>query len=405
MLQIDELGDAELHNIRIACAYLFSPQVSKDDRFLKSLKLETVKKAFREKAKRYHPDLHGHERKGMITRRMERFIKIQESYEILACHFQEKGRPAFEKGIGQGKIIAVGGAKGGIGKSIFAANLGVLLSSIGWKTVVADLDLGGANLHLYLGETFPEWNINDFLNKRASALEEIVIKNRYGPKLIGGDSSQLGASNISFSRKLHLLRATRNIDADYVIIDLGGDTSYNIIDFFLAADHGIVMTTCDPASYLDAYSFIKVALYRKLNRLFGSESAFRHRRDIDLQKLIHQATMSTNGSQVKSIEELLVRIREQRSQGLPLVRDAISTFNPHLIVNRITHNSNASQVVKRIQEVSRKMLSIRVGYLGGLPYKPEIECSARDLIPIVARYPRGEVAKEMNQMMEKLLWS
>lgn len=42
------------------------------------------------------------------------------------------------------------------------------------------------------------------------------------------------------------------------IMDLGGDTSYNVIDLFLAADTGFVLTTCDPASYLDAYSFIKV---------------------------------------------------------------------------------------------------------------------------------------------------
>ena len=47
------------------------------------------------------------------------------------------------------KVIAVGGAKGGIGKSIFATNLALLLSSVG-RTVIIDLDLGGANLHLYL---------------------------------------------------------------------------------------------------------------------------------------------------------------------------------------------------------------------------------------------------------------
>jgi flagellar biosynthesis protein FlhG len=34
---------------------------------------------------------------------------------------------------GPGKIIAVGGAKGGIGKSLFVANLGVLLSQLGKK--------------------------------------------------------------------------------------------------------------------------------------------------------------------------------------------------------------------------------------------------------------------------------
>jgi len=402
MLPIHELEDTELHRIRIACAYLFSPQLSRDDGFLKSLKLEAVKNAFREKAKRYHPDLHRHEQEEITNRRRERFIKIRESYKILASNFQEKEQLFSEKRDSQRKIIAVGGAKGGIGKSIFAANLGVLLSSMGWKTVLVDLDLGGANLHLYLGETFLKWNINDFLNKRAPALQEIMIRNRYGPQLIGGNSSQLGASNINFSRKLKLLKAIKRIDANYVIIDLGGDTSYNIIDFFLAADHGIVITTCDPASYLDAYNFIKVALYRRLNRLFGSESTFSGRKDSDLEQLIYEATMPTDGSNAESMKELLERVRKQQPQSLPLVNEAISSFNPHLILNRVTPNSNVTQIVERIQEVSRKMLSIDVRYLGSLPYQSEIELSARDLVPIVARYPKGDLAKKIGNIIEKL---
>jgi len=162
MLPIDKIGDARLHKIRVACAYLFSPQHARDDRFLMGLELEAVKKAFREKAKRYHPDFHRYEHEEMINKRSERFIRIRESYEIITSHFKKKASPFLGSTHGQAKTIAVGGAKGGIGKSIFAANLGVLLSSMGKRTVV---------------------------------------------------------------------------------VDLGGDTSYNILDFFLTADHGIVLTS------------------------------------------------------------------------------------------------------------------------------------------------------------------
>ena len=113
-----------------------------------------------------------------------------------------------------------------------------------------------------------------------------MLNTKYGPLLIGGNSSQLGNANINFMRKLKLMKAIKNLDADFIIIDLGGDTSYNIIDFFLLADHGIVMTTCDPASYLDAYNFIKTALYRKLNRLFGPESKYKAQKDQALEQFI-----------------------------------------------------------------------------------------------------------------------
>ena len=74
----------------------------------------------------------------------------------------------FDKETFQKKIIAVAGAKGGVGKSVFAANLAVYLSVKGFKTVVVDLDLGGANVHLYLGKSFLlKQSINDFLRNRS----------------------------------------------------------------------------------------------------------------------------------------------------------------------------------------------------------------------------------------------
>jgi flagellar biosynthesis protein FlhG len=198
------------------------------------------------------------------------------------------------------------------------------------------------------------------------------------------------------------LRSIKEIDADYVIIDLGGDTSFNVIDFFLAADYGIVLTTCDPASYLDAYNFIKVALYRKLNRLFGPESGFMARKDTDLQRLIREATVSSNGNKVESIARLIERVRKQQPRNLFLINRVLKAFGPGLVVNMIADDSNVMEVVNRIQEVSRKMLSIQVGYLGGLPDQPEVKNSAKDLVPVVARYPNGILSQELEHIIDKV---
>ena len=396
MLAINELGDPELIQIRRACAYLFSPEKAKNNTFLRDLEFRDVKTAFRKKAKMYHPDFHRREDRDMVQRREKRFIVIRESYETLRSRLEETA-PAASSARGRARpkrTIAIGGAKGGIGKSLFAANLGVFLSKKGYRTVLVDLDLGGANLHLYLGETFLRRNINDFLDRRVPDLESIMVKSRYGPRLIGGDSSQLGAANIGFSTKVRLLNALRGIDADYVIVDLGGDTSYNIIDFFLAADHGIVMTSCDPASYLDAYNFIKTALYRKLNRIFGSESQQPLPKDPVLQELIREATMSRNGSRVRTIRELKQRVKRDQPGNLGVVDETISGYRPGLVINKVMQDSNEREIIKRIQETSRKMLSVRVRHLGNVPFRQDIEFSARDLVPIVSRQPKEELVRE-----------
>ncbi len=366
-----------------------------------------VKQAFRIKAKQYHPDLHGHEAAGLRLRRRERFVKIKESYEYLSLKVQGDATPAGQVATKPSQkkpvIIAIGGAKGGIGKSLFAANLAIYLSRQGYKTVAADLDLGGANLHLYLGKTRLKKSVNDFLKKKADTLAEVLESTAYGPRLIGGDSSFLGAGNIGFARKLKLMKAVRKMEADVVVVDLGGDTAYNVLDFFLSADVGVVMTTCDPASYLDAYAFIKVALYRKLNRIFGPESFYSGPVDPVLRRLIQDATRAVDNSVIPSISLLRQEVRDKTRSGLRLLDQVLKQYAPFVIVNKAEDNASALPPVQRIQKVCRKSLSIEVPYLGSLPFELGMEASARTLVPFVTTPEAQAYTRKLRAMTESIL--
>ncbi len=403
MISLNNLATTELQRIRTASAYLFSVDHAKDDSFIENLDVTTLKTAFRIKARRYHPDHHLSAEPAEIEKRKERFVKIEEAYRLLRSHVPERDSSLGAATKSRARIIAVGGAKGGIGKSIFSANLAVYLARCGKKTVVIDLDLGGANLHLYLGKTYLKWNINDYLNKRTSTLEDILVPTEYGPSLIGGDSSQLGAANIVFTRKLKLMGAIKELKADHIILDLGGDTSFNVIDFFLMADQGIVLTTCDPASYLDAYNFIKVALFRKLGRIFGAESEVSDRKDIQLEELIATFTKSPGDSQFTRIDQFMTEVHKNYPQHVGLLQSVISDFKPRILVNRVSNRCDASRVVKRLQDVSKKILSINLPYLGSLPQQAEIEASARNLIPMMTSHPHGMFAQTMQVLTNSLI--
>jgi flagellar biosynthesis protein FlhG len=290
---------------------------------------------------------------------------------------------------GPNHIIAVGGAKGGIGKSLLVANLGVHLAARGKRTVLVDLDLGGANLHLFLGIWSLERKVNDFLEKRYASLEDLLLPTKYGPLLIGGGGGALGAANIHHTRKLKLLRALRNLKADYIIIDLGGDTSYNMLDFYLAADTGVVLTTMDPASYLDAYNFIKTGLLRRLSRLFGPESPYRHEKDEQLTDLI--GSFLTEAGNGRRVADLLGEMAATHAQGLPLLNRVISAYHPRTIINMPTKDNDVVALAERLCKVSKRMLSIDVAYIGQLAYDETIHKSTQDLIPHVARHPEGSL--------------
>ncbi|MFC1555772.1 P-loop NTPase [candidate division KSB1 bacterium] len=403
MLNIDKIETDELHKLQRAVAYLFSPDNAKNLQFIRNLEENAVKKAYRNKARRYHPDLHQNDTPEMIERRLERFKNIQQSYKFILKFMDAGGNGEYEFTPGKTITIAVGGAKGGIGKSIFAINLGVYLSSKGKKVVIADFDLGGANVHLYLGEMILRKKINDYIGNPSADISDFIMDSKYGPKLLGGDSSQLGAANIKFGTKLKLMRAVKQIDADYIIIDLGGDTSFNIIDFFNSADRQIVVTTEDPASYLEAYRFIKVSLYRKINRLFGVESEFRKQKDKELQQLIYESTIAKSDRHVKTIHALLDRVREEMPLKYSFLQEVISAFNPFLVVNRVPPDASANKIANHIQDVARKMLAIDVMYLGKISHQKEVEQSARELMPAVAKDPDGKTASEIAFIAEGLL--
>jgi len=83
MLRQNRLSLHDFKELRTAALHLFEPQQVADLDFWRSLTLEQLKKAFREKARLYHPDLQGPSRPALLRKRQERFIVVKDSYDAL----------------------------------------------------------------------------------------------------------------------------------------------------------------------------------------------------------------------------------------------------------------------------------------------------------------------------------
>ena len=64
------------------------------------------------------------------------------------------------------QIWAIGGGKGGTGKTFLVSQLGLYLASCNKKVVIIDTDFGGANLHSFFGIKRIRRSIVDFFEKK-----------------------------------------------------------------------------------------------------------------------------------------------------------------------------------------------------------------------------------------------
>src|SRR5512134_3666259 len=169
---------------------------------------------------------------------------------------------------GARRVVSVGGGKGGIGKSLVSANLGIELARRGKRVVLVDADLGGANLHTTLGIDLPRRTLSDFIERRAARIEDVVTPTGVANLgLVSGALDHLDAANPRHAQKMRFLRHVQQMDVDFAILDLGAGTHGNVLDFFLVSDHGVLVLVPEPTAVENAYRFVKAAFWRRMRNV------------------------------------------------------------------------------------------------------------------------------------------
>jgi len=294
------------------------------------------------------------------------------------------------------KIVAIGGGKGGVGKSTVSILLAFWFARMGKKTILVDADLGGANLHTFMGIKNPPRTLNDFVTRRYDSLEEICLDTELeNLRLIGGASDILSLANIHVSQKAELIQNLSRLDADYVIIDLGAGTSYNVLDFFLAADKKIVVLIPQPISIQNAYAFIRNTMYRRLSQLVNQKSS--------LQSLIKTAMDTNNELKVRTVSELLQIVEELNGkEAMSALQGEIRRIQPFVITNMVRTNRDKG-AGRVIQMVADKYLMIRSVDLGSIVYEQKLYTTVTEMLPLTSLIQSSEAFASVYGMAVTLL--
>jgi len=291
------------------------------------------------------------------------------------------------------KIWAIGGGKGGVGKSLVTANVSICLALMGYRVVTVDLDLGGANLHTCLGVPIPDKTLSDYLSKKVRTLKELItptpIKNL---SIISGAQDDVGIANLKQMQKAKILSRLGELDADFILLDLGAGTTYNTLDFFISADQGILTALPEPTSIENTYRFIKSVYHRKLKMVEDL---------LEVGPLIDQA-MNAKLSQNSTPADLISRVIEINPEMGQKLKREIEKLSPKLIINQARTQADID-IGFSMKIICRKYFGIDLDYVGYLDYDATVWQSVKKRKPLLMEYPNSSLVNNFDRIVHRLL--
>ena len=240
------------------------------------------------------------------------------------------------------EVIVVTGGKGGIGKSLSSANIGLSMAQSGGQVLLVDADLGLANLDVLMG-VHARATIEHVLNGEAE-LRHVVCTVAEGLDLIPASSGALRVPTLDRLKKLSILDQIDKLDRCYdtIIIDTAAGLSDSVQNWASLATQCLLVCTPEPTSLADAYATMKI---------------------------LH-------------------------------ARSGTSSFR--LVVNMVNNEGEALRVYDKLASLGEEFLGVRVTYLGYLPFDESVRRSVRERVPLLKRYPFSPAAAGFRGIAKEL---
>ena len=305
-----------------------------------------------------------------------------------------RGPAPSEHLVGAPRIWAVGGGKGGVGKSVVAASLAAAMAGTGRRCAVIDADLGAANLHTLLGISRPARTLTHLLTGEVASLAELMVQTSV-PNLwlVSGDEALLEMANPKHSQKEMLLRHIRRLDVDEVLLDLGAGSAFNALDFFLLARRGLVVVTPEPTAIENAEHFLKAAFYRSL-RVAA--------RRPDVAEAIERLNKNQRGWRVRSARELIALVREIDPAEAKVLEERAEAFVPMLLMNQV-RPAEHGRIAPQLFASCRDRLGFPIEFVGSLDADPNVPAAVARRQPAFRAFPHCGFSRQIDALAQRLL--
>ncbi len=292
-------------------------------------------------------------------------------------------------------IIPIASGKGGVGKTILTANLAIALAKAGHSTVAVDLDLGGSNLHTYLGIPNKYPGIGDFLKGKKTSFEKLLIPtNTPNLSFIPGDGKTPFMANIPTEQRRELIQKLKEIKARYILLDLGAGSTFNTLNYFGMSHRTIVTTTFETAAIMNFLMFLRNFIFRLLI------SAFRQNKQLH-QMLVHSfrksiqdspTTVATLLEQAHKIDPVLARDTKRRLQQ----------YHPRIVFN-MGEKPDDLKICAGLRKSIKAHLSMEPEFFGFIFWDEAVRKVAKTNMALLNKYPDSPSAHGFTTLAGKIM--
>jgi flagellar biosynthesis protein FlhG len=286
-------------------------------------------------------------------------------------------------------VIAVGGGRGGVGKSVISLNIAVYLAQLGRSVLLVDADSAGGTLHTLLGVEAPAEPLSEERDDEVVPLVATAVPGlRLVPQTYRAGSTQPERSG----KKAHWVSELRKLDVDYVVLDLGAGTAPATLDLFLSADLGLMVTTPEPPSVEAVYRFVRGLFQRTVRRLLVSDR-FRLR--------LLERSQSELGALPTPAELARALGRYDTNLG-QLATAELARLRPRLVVNE-TRLRTDIELGPTMNEMARRYLGVDIDYIGHVEHDDAAWLSVLRRRPLLIDNTTSKSARNIERVARRLL--
>lgn len=290
-------------------------------------------------------------------------------------------------------IVAVGGGKGGVGKSMVTANLGIMLAQHSCSTLLVDVDLGAANLHSFLGMDGSRLSLSSFLKGEVDDFGRLIRPTEVeGLDIVTAAMDSLDVADLEGDSLARLQEVFYTLDYDYIVLDLGPGTSANVLDMLFCADHAIIITTPDPMSVENTYRYLKAYVLRRIKASLAGGS---------MSNVLQNVLKDVGSEKIRTVADIILQLRRKEKVGGEYVGELMGNTNLSLLMNQTRSNEDC-EAGSKIVALCDDNLGMKISHIGNIPCDEAVVESVVQRKPLSLNFKGTDVYAALEQCVDSL---